>query len=66
MIDIDHPDLRPDQCRVCLVVNPGQPPAPPRRIKAHCREPVVNTDLQICAKHQAERERLVALFGEAS
>jgi len=64
--EFDHPDLRPDQCRVCLVVNLGQPPAPPRWLNSHCLRPVVDEDWQLCQRHHEERERLVAKYGSAA
>jgi len=66
MIDIDHPDLRPDQCRVSLVVGTDMLPIRISRLKAHCLAPVVDDAWQLCERHHQDRERLVAKYGEAS
>jgi len=63
---LDHPDLRPDQCRICLSVNLGFQPMRPRLVSAHCCEPVVDDVWQLCQRHHDERERLVAKYGSAA
>jgi len=62
---LDHPDLAETECRFGLNVNIGREEIPPRWISAHCRQPVVNHDWQICEKHNLERDRLIRLYGEA-
>lgn len=61
---LDHPDLRRDQCRISLIVNPGLRPTPPRWVNGHCLQPVVDDDWQLCERHHGERVRLIAKYGE--
>lgn len=63
---LDHPDLRPDQCRISLIANPGLMPTPPRWVNGHCCAPVVDDAWQLCERHHGERVRLIAKYGEAS
>ena len=63
---LDHPDLRPDQCRVSLVVGTDMLPIRISRLKAHCLQPVADDVWQLCELHHGERVRLVAKYGEAS
>lgn len=54
--------LRDDQCKVCI---PGKPSGLPLEKRVCCQD-VVNTEYQLCEKHNKERDRLLVLFGESS
>jgi|JI9StandDraft_2_1071091.scaffolds.fasta_scaffold91115_2 hypothetical protein len=53
--------LKDDQCKVGF---PGVPSGYPLEKRVCCQE-VVNIEYQLCEKHDKERNRLLALFGDS-